>query len=73
MLTFAIIDALTGSGYETMSSGWQGDHQIADRQHAQDRARSLMAEAVRLLPTHDIYVSEMRRMAERASFAPEHA
>jgi uncharacterized repeat protein (TIGR01451 family) len=26
MLTFAIIDALTGSGYETMSSGWQGDH-----------------------------------------------
>jgi hypothetical protein len=32
-----------------------------------------MAEAVRLLPTHDIYVSEMRRMAERTRSAPVHA
>jgi hypothetical protein len=31
-----------------------------------------MAEAVRLLPTHDIYVSEMRRMAELTGSAPEH-
>jgi hypothetical protein len=59
-------------GAPEFAEGFFQAARVAERQHAQDRARSLMAEAVRLFPTHDIYVSEMRRMAELTGSAPEH-
>jgi hypothetical protein len=59
-------------GAPEFAEGFFQAARVAERKQAQDRARSLMAEAVRLLPTHDIYVNELRRMAGLVGSAPAH-
>lgn len=63
-------DALIGGAPE-FAEGFFQAARVAERQGAADRACSLFAEAVRLLPTHDLYRSELQRMTERAISAPD--
>jgi MoaA/NifB/PqqE/SkfB family radical SAM enzyme len=64
-------DALV-AGAPEFAEGFFQAARVAERRNSLDRAVSLMAEAVRLLPTHDLYRSELQRLTERSARVPQH-
>jgi hypothetical protein len=68
---FKLFNALV-EGAPEFAEGFFQAGRVAERRGSLVRACSLMAEAVRLLPTHDLYRNELQRMRELNTSAPSH-